>query len=118
VRGHVCDGGLVGAFVDGGGLAVEGEQVFGAGPADHRGHVELGGEGDRVEDADDGEPVAAELDVDAAVGSRDAEQVGGAGADHDGGEVCQGGSSVRYGDALAGQVRIWWPNRANSSLPG
>src|SRR4029453_4930397 len=90
----------VGAHVDGAGGAIGAEQRRGDREADQRGLVQLGGQGDRVQDAEDGEPAAPYPHLAAPAG--DARLAGGAGVD----AAVGGGGGAEYGGRIAGGGRI------------
>ena len=67
---------VLGAEVDGGGVAVEAQVLLRRGVADQDGGVDGGGEHGRFEDAGEVEPMAADPDAFVGVDAVDAEQTG------------------------------------------
>ena len=85
---------VLGAEVDGGGVAVEAQVGLCRGVADQDGGVDGGGEHGGFEDAGDVEPLAADPDPLAGVDAVDAEPLGGDGAEHGDGFLGGGGVEV------------------------
>ena len=83
------------AQVELGGVAVEAEVLLGDGEADERRAVHLAHQLDRLEDADDGEPVAPEPHLGGVGQVVDAEDAGRVGAEHHGRVVGGGGVEER-----------------------
>src|SRR5262249_31842818 len=73
----------VGAAAAGGGRAVDAEVAPGGGPADQGAQVQLRRQRDRIEDADHGEPAAAEPDLTVRPRLADAQTVRRQAAEHD-----------------------------------
>ena len=106
---------VLGAEVDGRGVAVEAQVFLGGGVADQDGGVDGGGEHGRFEDAGEVEPLAADPDAFVGVDAVDAEQLGGGGAEH--GDGFLGGGRVEVvalgdgGGDHREEVEGWRPGR-------